>query len=224
MSRPTRLSADERRQKILLAAREAFSRKGLEGTRTAELARSAGVSERLLYKHFPSKKALYEAALKSYLDEVVFARSGVLELEPSTSTLVLLTYFLVSRFLEHSLELQSFLRIGARSLAEDGSFARFAQQQGLNPIMDKLQRCIETAMDTGDIPKDTNPVPVGLFIEALVIGVAHALLPAPPVLDFELERPQLIENLVWSALRGINLDDRIIARYYNPKALALLSR
>jgi AcrR family transcriptional regulator len=217
-----RISGDERRRKIIRIARDAFASKGLDGTRTAELARLAGVSERLLYKHFPSKKALHEATLKSYIDE--FSIKRVLELEPSTSSLVLLTHFLITRFLTESLEHESFLRLGIRSLAEDGAFVRFAHRQGVDSLLEKLQRCIESAVKSGDIPKDSRPVPSSLFIQALVMGASHAMLPKPPILDFQLDRPQLIEQLVWFALRGICLDDRVIARYYNSKALALLSQ
>jgi AcrR family transcriptional regulator len=217
-----RISGDERRRKIIKIARDAFASKGLDGTRTAELARLAGVSERLLYKHFPSKKALHEAALKSYIDE--FSVERVLELEPSTSSLVLLTHFLISRFLAESLEHESFLRLGARSMAEDGAFVRFAHRQGVDPLLEKMQKCIECAMKSGDILRDTRPVPNSLFVYALAIGVAHSLLPKPPILGFQLDRRQLVEQLVWFALRGINLSDETIARHYNPKALALLSR
>jgi AcrR family transcriptional regulator len=59
----TRLTADERRAAILTAARHVFARRGFHGAGTAEIAREAGCSEPMLYKHFPSKQALFAATL-----------------------------------------------------------------------------------------------------------------------------------------------------------------
>lgn len=55
----TRLDSDERRKMIVAAALPLFARKGFAGTTTKELAEAAGISEALLFRHFPSKKQLY---------------------------------------------------------------------------------------------------------------------------------------------------------------------
>src|SRR5262245_33188375 len=99
--KPTaKLSAEERRAAIIKAVRRAFAEKGFHGTTTRELARAAGVSEALLFKHFPNKEALYAALLltcKSEKDQAMFAR--VKALEPSASTLVLMVHSLFTFFL-----------------------------------------------------------------------------------------------------------------------------
>src|SRR5919198_3988205 len=59
----TRLSAAERRSAIIEAALRVFSDGSYAGATTAEIAREAGVSEPLLYRHFSSKRALYFACL-----------------------------------------------------------------------------------------------------------------------------------------------------------------
>ena len=64
-----KLSSDERRADILKAVRKVFVEKGFHETTTRELARAASVSEALLYKHFPSKKAIYSAIQKSCFDQ-----------------------------------------------------------------------------------------------------------------------------------------------------------
>ena len=56
----TRLDSDERRKAIVAAAVPLFARKGFAGTTTKELAEVAGISEALLFRHFPSKKHLYD--------------------------------------------------------------------------------------------------------------------------------------------------------------------
>ena len=58
-----RLSAPARREAILDAAAEVFGRLGFDGTRMEDVAKAAGIAKGLLYKHFPSKDALFEALL-----------------------------------------------------------------------------------------------------------------------------------------------------------------
>ena len=100
MKSTTKLSS-ERREAIIRAVRRVFAEKGFHGTTTRELAESAGVSEALLFKHFPNKEELYSG------DADVFAAasgtrrnwSGVKALEASTSTLVLIVHMMVARIL-----------------------------------------------------------------------------------------------------------------------------
>lgn len=58
-----RLSAEERKKQIMAAATELFAEKGFSGTRTREIASSAGISETLIFQHFASKEELYKAIL-----------------------------------------------------------------------------------------------------------------------------------------------------------------
>jgi AcrR family transcriptional regulator len=58
---PARLPAAERRKAIVDAAVRVFSSGSYSGATTAQIAREAGVSEPILYRHFSSKKELYFA-------------------------------------------------------------------------------------------------------------------------------------------------------------------
>jgi AcrR family transcriptional regulator len=60
---PTRMPAAERRQALIETAIRVFSQGSYRGTTTAEIARAAGISEPILYRHFASKRDLYLAAL-----------------------------------------------------------------------------------------------------------------------------------------------------------------
>ncbi len=62
-----RLPAEERREDVVEAALAVFSSTSYAGATTAGIAREAGVSEPILYRHFPSKKALYVACLDASL-------------------------------------------------------------------------------------------------------------------------------------------------------------
>jgi AcrR family transcriptional regulator len=59
-----RLAAPERRASLLQCACRVFSEGSYRGTTTAEIARAAGVTEPILYRHFASKRDLYLACLR----------------------------------------------------------------------------------------------------------------------------------------------------------------
>lgn len=59
-----RLSAEARRAAVLDTACRVFSRSSYRGATTAEIAREAGISEPILYRHFGSKRDLYLACLE----------------------------------------------------------------------------------------------------------------------------------------------------------------
>jgi AcrR family transcriptional regulator len=58
-----RLSAQDRRQAVLDTACRVFFKKSYRGATTAEIAREAGITEPILYRHFGSKRDLYLACL-----------------------------------------------------------------------------------------------------------------------------------------------------------------
>jgi AcrR family transcriptional regulator len=59
-----RLTADARREAILEAARPVFGGRGYHAATTREIAAAAGVSEALLYQHFPGKSDLFLAVVE----------------------------------------------------------------------------------------------------------------------------------------------------------------
>ncbi len=60
---PSRASGPERQASLISAATSLFAANGFTGTTTKQIAKAAGVSEALLFKHFPTKQALYTAIL-----------------------------------------------------------------------------------------------------------------------------------------------------------------
>jgi AcrR family transcriptional regulator len=59
-----RLPANERKAQLLDTAAEVFAKYGYSGTTTAELAKAAGVSEPIIYRHFKNKKELFIALVE----------------------------------------------------------------------------------------------------------------------------------------------------------------
>ncbi|HEX3202868.1 MAG TPA: TetR/AcrR family transcriptional regulator [Actinomycetes bacterium] len=77
-----RLRAAERRAQLLGVARRLFARDGYRGASMESIAEAAGVTKPVLYQHFSSKRALYEALLASELGrlteelETAFSQAG----------------------------------------------------------------------------------------------------------------------------------------------------
>lgn len=66
MGRVAGVTATETRERLLRAAADAFAAQGYDGTRVADIAASAGVSNGALYAHFGSKAELLVGALRAH--------------------------------------------------------------------------------------------------------------------------------------------------------------
>ncbi|HEX5707497.1 MAG TPA: helix-turn-helix domain-containing protein [Pyrinomonadaceae bacterium] len=60
---PGRMAAEDRRRQIVTVAMRLFSERGFRGTTTKEIARDAGVSEAIIFRHFATKEDLYHAII-----------------------------------------------------------------------------------------------------------------------------------------------------------------
>jgi len=68
-----RLPAAKRKSQLLDTAAVVFATYGFEGTTTAELAKAAGVSEPIIYRHFKSKKGMFIALVERTGEETLSA-------------------------------------------------------------------------------------------------------------------------------------------------------
>jgi AcrR family transcriptional regulator len=229
MKTTTKLSSEERRAAIIQVAKKMFAEKGFDRTTTRELADSAGISEALLYKHFPTKEALFSAMQQSCQHQNDPAIERLKALEPSTSTLVVMVHHFVNKMAgrqpnrdEDDDESVQF-RLTLRSLMEDGEFARLQISSRSSCWIGKVVDCLKAAIAAGDAVN--GPAPSELrawFAHHMAVTLKIYLRPPEPVVDYKVPREKLVEYAVWFALRGMGLKDEAIKRYYNPKALALL--
>jgi AcrR family transcriptional regulator len=60
----TRYSSADRREQILEIATGLFAQQGFQGTTTKVIAEKSGVTEALIFRHFPSKEELYWAVIE----------------------------------------------------------------------------------------------------------------------------------------------------------------
>jgi AcrR family transcriptional regulator len=227
MRNGARLSADERRQAIVEAVRNVFAEKGFDGTTTRELAKAAGVSEALLYKHFPSKESLYTAMLDACAKGPTFAQfNRILALEPSTSTLVLMVYFTISHYVlprpgdPYKAALNCLL---VRSLLDDGALVRLTHKKFASAWITKFEACLKKAVKLGDLRESRMRRNLGVwFVHHIAFSLMLHLHPKVPAIDYKVSKDELVEQATWFALLGVGLGEESIKRYYNPKALSLL--
>ena len=84
--RPLRADAQRNRDRLLEAAVRAFSRDGAEATLDA-IAKDAGVGIGTLYRHFPTRESLVEAAYRNELDRLCDAAADLLGALPPDQAL-----------------------------------------------------------------------------------------------------------------------------------------
>ena len=211
-----RMTSDLRRQLILGAARRCFARNGFAGTTTKRVAAAAAISEALLFKHFPSKAALYAEILADEC-EADPALAHWLGQEPSTATLVELVAGMVRHFLHISdspdqQEAQR-VRLMITSHLDDGEFARLLYAKVANLIGPVFAASLERAVAAGEATRiGGEPVNLFWFAHHTVLMAAVSRMPVVPCLSYgnaaDLER-QLCEFI----LRGIGLNEAAIASY-----------
>jgi AcrR family transcriptional regulator len=208
------MTGDLRRQLILAAAKRCFARYGFAGTTTKSVAAAASISEGLLFKHFPTKSALYAEILAEECDADP-ALHRLLELEPSTDTLVVLIREMVRHFqgiaeAPDQQEAQR-LRLMLTSHLDDGEFARLIYEKVGGLIGPVFTASLARAVTAGDaIRIGREPLNLFWFAHHTVLMATLARLPSVPCLYYgnaaDLER-QLCEFI----LRGIGLNETAIA-------------
>jgi AcrR family transcriptional regulator len=221
-----RLDSDERRRAIVEAAMPLFARKGFSGTTTREIAEAARISEALLFKHFPTKGALYQDMLRSGCS----ADPGLLErlkqTEPSTQTLIMMMHFMVYQFViggfGNPAEREPRQRLMLNSFLEDGEFARLTFDWVATEVYPKFGASIAAAERAGDlVPLAIAPINRFWFAQHVAATLAFVRLPGRAIVPYDTDLLATIGQAVRFILRGIGLKDEVIAAQYDPTALSI---
>jgi AcrR family transcriptional regulator len=201
---------------ILGAAKRCFARHGFAGTTTKSVAAAASISEGLLFKHFPTKSALYAEILTEECAADP-ALHRLLELEPSTETLVVLVREMVRHFQEvaeapDQQDAQR-LRLMLTSHLDDGEFARLIYAKIAKLIGPVFTAALARAVEAGDAMRiGREPLNLFWFAHHTVLMATLTRLPSAPCLNYgaaaDLER-QLCQFI----LRGIGLNETAIASH-----------
>jgi TetR/AcrR family transcriptional regulator, transcriptional repressor of aconitase len=214
--RPIRLSGEARRETILAAAKCCFARHGFAGTTTKSVAAAAGISEGLLFKHFPTKSALYSEILAEVC-EANEELSRLQALEPSTATLV----FLVSEMIGHFLraierpddEDVQRIKLLMSSHLEDGEFARLLYQKVGVIIGPIFTASLARAVKEGDATPSAS-APMNLFWFAHQMIQMITLTQLPKVASLSYADPESLKRQVCEfVLRGLGLKEHALTTY-----------
>ena len=218
-----RLPGEERRASIIDAVIPLFAKNGFHGTTTRQLAEAAGVSEALLYRHFPSKEALYEEiqSKSCALPELDPLFEQLRLIPPSSEKLIFMIHLLLQRIaIEQDLSLP---RLMAGSLLDDGQFATVFLENFKSQFLDLFLESLAAAKRAGDCIETGVDDPLKLWIcQHVAASLLFVRLPGKSAIDYGLPRETVVVQSVRFCLRGMGFGDGAIARLYRPETLGEL--
>lgn len=185
-----RMSATERQRQLLEAALNVFSRKGFKGATTKEIAAAAGVTEAIIFQHFPSKEALYSAILELHLEtgdeqQWLAEIAGCMERNDDEGLFRSFIYHVLHSYRSNS-ALQRVILFAALEGHEQGLMRLHAQ---FSPVFERLLEYVRRRQQEGAlIEGDPYSILIGFGGIAhqygLITQIMHA--PAPDVPDEEM--------------------------------------
>jgi AcrR family transcriptional regulator len=180
MGRIAGVTADQTRERLLRAAADVFAERGYDGTRVADIAAAAGVSNGALYAHFDSKAELLLAALRAHgrreLADLLAADPG----RPVTELLLQ-----AGRSLPRRCDSRGYLIVEALMAARRDDDVAGPMRDYTAERADWLAGLIEAGQASGEVDPEVSPAAVAHF--CLLLALGSSLLPADlhPVDDDE---------------------------------------
>jgi AcrR family transcriptional regulator len=211
----TRLDSDDRRKAIVDAAVPLFARKGFAGTTTRELAAAVGVSEALLFRHFPSKQSLYREILTLGCEGDP-ALHKLATLPACTETAIGIVRFMVRRFVlggeAERGEMDLKMRLMLHSILEDGDYARELFSAITPHVVPLFAASMKAAEAAGDLHLVAgNHANRFWFAHHVAAMMAFAFLPREGIVPYEGAVDQLVDDASDFILRGIGMREAVIA-------------
>jgi TetR/AcrR family transcriptional regulator, transcriptional repressor of aconitase len=217
MSPPkTRLTAKLRKESIAQSVLPLFARKGLKGVTTVELAKSCGVSEALIFRHFPTKAALYNEMLRrySYIVEPLNVRLD--NFPPSTETLVRLVFSFVYRIVvNESTTRYPIMRLFYRSFVDDGAFAcQFLRSKRVRVIRHRFEASLTEARRCNDaLPMETEPYNLFWFVQHTASMACLIRLAPKRAMTYRGPLDAAVMDMVRFTLRGVGLTEAAMKQH-----------
>ena len=194
-----RLKATERKAVILAVAKVLFSDKGYHGVSVDEIARRVGVSPAILYRHFPSKEALYEEVLNQIACKRESYVEAVVQSDGSFSELLRM---ITRRYVESVSRDPDYLRMELQSALEGSEATRQFFENRWRPFTDYIEVTIRELQPTGAVQHTDGRIAAlmfqGMLREALY---AKCIFQTPRYQGLELN--ELTDYLVTLFFRAI---------------------
>jgi AcrR family transcriptional regulator len=150
--RPLRADARRNREAILRAARHIFAKHGSQA-QIDDVAKRAKVGVGTVYRHFPTKEALFEALAADKFDRLAQYAEESMEIEDPWEALV--------TFLKQAAALQANDRALSEVFRDHGDFMVCAAEEcGLTELGDRL---VQRAQDAGVLRKDIRGSDLGMI-------------------------------------------------------------
>ena len=167
MGRVAGVTAAETRERLLRAAADVFARQGYDGTRVADIAATAGVSNGALYAHFGSKAELLVAALHTHgrrpLADLLAAGPG----RPVTELLLV-----IGRRLRRRRDASGNLLVEALVTARRDTEVARLMRDFMGERADWLAQLMRVAQDGGELDPALSPDALAHFCLLLAMGSA----------------------------------------------------
>ncbi|AXK35972.1 TetR/AcrR family transcriptional regulator [Streptomyces armeniacus] len=162
--RPQRADARRNREKILEAAVRAFTEEGLD-VRLEHIARKAGVGSATLYRNFPTREALIEAAYRNEVAQLCDAVPDLLATQPPYEALRAWTRLFLD-YVTAKLGMADALRAIAATGENPYGHSREMIQAAIARLMD-------ACADAGVIRTDISPADLGAALAGIALTSAE---------------------------------------------------
>jgi AcrR family transcriptional regulator len=169
--RPLRRDAERNRQRILRAASEVFTTRGLQVS-LDDVARHAGVGVGTVYRRFPDKESLVEALFEERIGAMAALAEKALAEPDSWTGLVT---FLESACTELATDR------GLREILMFASYGRDRVERGKARMQPLVTQLVQRAQRDGQVRQDLRPTDI-IFIEFMLSSAAGYAEPVRPEL------------------------------------------
>jgi len=167
MGRIAGVTAEETRERLLLAAADVFARRGYDGTRVADIAAAADVSSGALYAHFASKAELLVAALRRHGRQLL---AEALATDPGRPVAGLLLR--IGRRLPRRRDARGYLIVEALVAARRDEDVARPMRDYVGERGDQLAELIRAAQEGGELDQSLSPGALAHFCLLLSMGSA----------------------------------------------------
>jgi AcrR family transcriptional regulator/ferredoxin len=167
MGRIAGVTAAETRERLLRAAADAFAERGYDGTRVADIAAAAGVSNGALYAHFGSKADLLVDALRTHGRRLL---AEVFATDPDRSITDLL--LVIGRWLPRRRDARGYLIVEALVAARRDQDVAEPMRDYIGERAGWIAGLISLAQADGDLDPGLSPNALAHFCLLLAMGSA----------------------------------------------------